>query len=586
MGMRVMRMVCRRIKQLIGLLLALFMVLFLLGPTSFARNPDTAAPGSGGLLRQSVSAIGRTISAGASWLAGCPQAAGRLLEVMAQQLARLTAARIYLTAGTRLSLRPASLAADSPYWWAIWSSNNQQVAAVDQSGQVTALANGMATIAARAEDGRYLRLCTVYVSQPDIALSDGTYLLEAGTSGCFLTADQDEAASGVLVRTFDLFQYQHFRLENIGGNHFRIRSARSVEGLQLTLETGSLAPAAGMDIDLMTDTAGWTRQVWSAVRHWDGSVSILSVADPGLALCFQDGAGHDTPVTLAEYSPASYATQQWNLTPVSPGLAHEIEGCWPLAKDMPLAVWMWPVPSTTQITGSEPVNAFNYSMVHIRQAVCDNTGALVVAAQSGHVVFRGQTADYGMTILIDSDIGGVIYHALYGGLITHYIPAWIRVGSYVHKGDIIGRVGATSPTGEAHLAFGLKSGGTSDTRTGTPLDPLTRIYKWNYLLDQPGLQLTARSSTAFTLHIAPAGSDAAMLYLTASVIACTGNARDANAHIARSIYSRLPVSPGDMELLVRQTGLVPLETGQKYVLLIELEDLSTGRSVCISHDLG
>jgi murein DD-endopeptidase MepM/ murein hydrolase activator NlpD len=493
------------------------------------------------------------------------------------KLAGLSTADIYLDAGDSCELVLKDSDISRPVFW---SSSNPAAATVNQIGLVSAAAAGSTTIAARSEAGEFLRLCTVRVSEPQAVLADGTYLLQIDGRNRCLTTDQDKSGSYVSITSYDLLKTQAFRFENIGSNRYRIRSARSNTGLLLDYDPAAAPVAAGRPIRLNTDVLGRSSQFWTVTLQWNGLFSIQPDDDPSLALCWQEQLLPTQSAMLAEYSPAEKYSQHWELVPVSPVPFYDDDGCWPLPADKPFPTWMWPVPSLLTVSENEPVNIAGFGTVNIRQDGQGSIGALVVAAQNGKVTFRGKSEMFGMSVIVKSVIAGTTYCTLYGNLINFDSPIWIRAGSYIHKGDIIGRVGTTGPSGQAGLTFGLK---TIDETTGidTPQNPLTRIRCWNQKLAAPDLRLAWLAENKIALEAAAAGENQSSLYLTVSIAAIPQMPEGSAAQIARLVYSRLPVSPGTILLDVQTHGLLPLRYGQQHELIIELEDLSTGRSRCL-----
>lgn len=92
------------------------------------------------------------------------------------------------------------------------------------------------------------------------------------------------------------------------------------------------------------------------------------------------------------------------------------------------------------------------------------SGAPVLAAASGQVVFRDLTQRLGFLVLIDHG----------GGLVTgygHLSMALPEIGESVRRGQVIGRVAAGSAGRGSHLHF-------SAQRNGTPVDPAPLLGGW------------------------------------------------------------------------------------------------------------
>jgi murein DD-endopeptidase MepM/ murein hydrolase activator NlpD len=89
-------------------------------------------------------------------------------------------------------------------------------------------------------------------------------------------------------------------------------------------------------------------------------------------------------------------------------------------------------------------------------------GAPIHAAASGHVIRAGWNGGYGnYTCISHGRIGGQGFQTCYG----HQSAILVRVGEYVHRGQVIGRVGTTGASTGNHVHF--------ETRfDGVPRNPL------------------------------------------------------------------------------------------------------------------
>lgn len=88
------------------------------------------------------------------------------------------------------------------------------------------------------------------------------------------------------------------------------------------------------------------------------------------------------------------------------------------------------------------------------------TGTPILAADSGMVVFRGWSGNYGYMIKIDHGGGNMVT------LYAHLSAFNVELGQTVNKGDVIGYVGNTGYSTGSHLHFEILVGGESKN----PLD--------------------------------------------------------------------------------------------------------------------
>lgn len=83
------------------------------------------------------------------------------------------------------------------------------------------------------------------------------------------------------------------------------------------------------------------------------------------------------------------------------------------------------------------------------------TGTPILAADSGMVVFRGWSGNYGYMIKIDHGGGNMVT------LYAHLSSFNVELGQTVNKGDVIGYVGNTGYSTGSHLHFEILVGGES-----------------------------------------------------------------------------------------------------------------------------
>lgn len=122
----------------------------------------------------------------------------------------------------------------------------------------------------------------------------------------------------------------------------------------------------------------------------------------------------------------------------------------------------WPVPGYKTISSGYGYRIHPIHKVRSFHAAIDikaPTGASVVAAENGVVIFMGNKVAYGIAVIIDHG----------GGISTQYSHLWkfaanIQVGSTVKRGQVIGYVDSTGWSTGAHLDFIVRV-------KGEPQDP-------------------------------------------------------------------------------------------------------------------
>ena len=126
--------------------------------------------------------------------------------------------------------------------------------------------------------------------------------------------------------------------------------------------------------------------------------------------------------------------------------------------------YTWPTPGYRNITSNygmryHPILKVN--KLHTGIDIGAPSGAKIVAADSGSVIYSGWLGAYGNTIIIDHGAG---ISTLYG----HQSARLVGVGAKVSKGQTIGKVGSTGWSTGAHLHFEVR-------KKGNPINPRSYI---------------------------------------------------------------------------------------------------------------
>jgi murein DD-endopeptidase MepM/ murein hydrolase activator NlpD len=112
--------------------------------------------------------------------------------------------------------------------------------------------------------------------------------------------------------------------------------------------------------------------------------------------------------------------------------------------------WTWPVPSSHTITsGYGPRDGGFHKGIDIGAPL----GTPIVAVDDGEVLFAGPASGFGHWIVI-RHANGVM--SVYGHMYSDGVL--VSPGQYVHKGQVIGRVGSDGESSGPHLHFGVATG--------------------------------------------------------------------------------------------------------------------------------
>ena len=122
--------------------------------------------------------------------------------------------------------------------------------------------------------------------------------------------------------------------------------------------------------------------------------------------------------------------------------------------------FVWPAPGYSSITspyGMRYHPILKTRKLHTGEDIGAPSGATIVAADSGTVIFSGWMGAYGQAIIIDHGNG---VSTLYG----HQSQLLVSEGQSVVKGQTIGKVGSTGWSTGPHLHFEVRV-------NGSPVDP-------------------------------------------------------------------------------------------------------------------
>jgi murein DD-endopeptidase MepM/ murein hydrolase activator NlpD len=127
-------------------------------------------------------------------------------------------------------------------------------------------------------------------------------------------------------------------------------------------------------------------------------------------------------------------------------------------------VYTWPAPGYSTITSAYGMRyhpILKTRKLHTGVDIGAPSGAKIVAADSGRVIFVGWSGGYGQTIIIDHGAGMSTLYA-------HQSKFAVSSGQNVVKGEVIGYVGSTGWSTGPHLHFEVRI-------NGNPTDPMAYI---------------------------------------------------------------------------------------------------------------
>lgn len=248
-------------------------------------------------------------------------------------------------------------------------------------------------------------------------------------------------------------------------------AAGSIDG---TLPRASQVPGGVAELALPGDAAGSAAapvvsydgkrvMVRRSAGHWLAIVGIPLSAEPGHAtLSIQDSAGASLQALSFTIAPKQYTEQRLTVAPAKVDLSaedsaraeretsHVHSELETYGQAAPASLRLLPpVPGVrTSSFGRRRVFNNEPRAPHSGMDIAAATGTPIHAAADGTVIDTGDYFFSGNTVMVDHGEGLITFYC-------HMSAIEVAVGQSVHRGQIIGKVGATGRVTGPHLHFGV-----------------------------------------------------------------------------------------------------------------------------------
>jgi uncharacterized protein YjdB len=329
-----------------------------------------------------------------------------------------------------------------------WQSSNSNIASVDPSGNIYALAKGTTTITAKSTNGK-VDSCQVNVSESltNVTLKDAVYKLTLkGTNICLdVNGGVDKNGANVQAWESNDTNAQKWKFENHSDGTISLISQCAPDKVLDVMRTnnsttGELKAGCNVDIYIHNDAPA---QNFSVYQCSDGSY-ILRLSSNSDVVLTSTGTGNSANVIVDNYN-ENNILQKWTITETT--VEKQVD--------------------TTPSFALPTTNAFQITVLsyywgsaaegkHVTKGGGTILGAMdisgpssdIVSAEAGTVVAVGYDSGWGNNVTIKHDNG---FYSFYAHMQNNSVT--VSVGSNVVKGQKIGVMGSTGNSTGNHLHF-------------------------------------------------------------------------------------------------------------------------------------
>lgn len=185
----------------------------------------------------------------------------------------------FLEAGHSLNLTATVVPSNASDKMITYSSNNLNVAKVDNSGKVTAVSAGIATITVQTRNGNKTASCNIKVYQKNVAIGSGYKVLKLFGTNRNIDLNNGEVKNGSKIHLWNdnNSNAQKWRIDDYRskyGGYSLVTGCGPNAGYVLDVYRGNAQPAVGQKIDLWQFN-DQPAQIWQFVKLYNGLYKVM-----------------------------------------------------------------------------------------------------------------------------------------------------------------------------------------------------------------------------------------------------------------------------------------------------------------------